>query len=366
MQPFINDANADRRLLAALADDLLQQRMQQSKSDPATPLRAEHMELAASRQDPFSIEICEPSELDRALRDSNLVPETGKVVRAALRQLRSLGLTRQLSRPPQRAALDALADTFQNFREVIDYVRRRAALAHLEPKGPLTLSPLLLVGPPGCGKTTFARALSAALEVTLLPVQLGHASAPFSLSGLDPQYSTGGPGVLFKLIALGSTPDPVVLLDEIDKVSFSDRDVLGALYTLLEPSTAKAFIDEGMRMPLNMAAVRWVATANSVDRMNEALLSRFVVFTIEPPSSAQIRSLARASYQRLRTTEPWGRHFDAELRSDVLERLAGLSCRDVERTLLDALGNAALAERSFISPSDLREPDRPHRRVGFI
>jgi ATP-dependent Lon protease len=227
--------------------------------------------------------------------------------------------------------------------------------------------PLVLEGPPGIGKTYFAERLGELFEVPVHRLGFGHATASFALGGLDAQYSTGGPGWLARTVGLSKHADPLIVLDEIDKCArASNSDPLTPLYSLWD-GTAEHFLDDGLRVPLNLSRVRWIATCNDASALPEALLSRCLVVPVAAPSSEQSIRIASRIYVRLLRSAPWGQAFLSVLPDAIAARLAGLSPRDIEKCLYQALGHAALAGRRVLVEEDLPLPDGPRRRkLGFL
>jgi ATP-dependent Lon protease len=123
---------------------------------------------------------------------------------------------------------------------------------------------------------------------------------------------------------LGPVPDPVVLLDEIEKAPRDSRyDPLGPLYSLWEPETACRFSDDGLRIPLNFSAIRWICTTNDASQLHPALRSRCELFRISAPSREQLISIARNAYAELRRLAPWGEHFEDVLPHELATPLGG-------------------------------------------
>lgn len=268
---------------------------------------------------------------------------------------------------PTDSVFTELELRFPNFAEPIRDMRRAGALARLGLGRPLTLSPMLLDGSPGIGKSRFASELAALLSVPMLSFSMAVSTASFSLGGLNSQYSSGGPGLLVRSVADLGVPDPVVVIDEIDKASLNGSyDPTAPLYELLESSTAARFIDEGLMMPLDLSGIRWVCTCNDAELIAEPLRSRLVHYQIPAPTAEQMRAIASTTYRDVIAAGALSSHFDPDLPEAVRDELVALVPRDLARVIRIALGAAALDQRSTLRLSDLpstRKAGRP--RIGF-
>lgn len=313
----------------------------------------------------FEVRLFDPVEVRRTLALFD-----GKEQRAArvfLSDLSQLPSVRTLRPPPSVSAVRDLGKRFPNFGAVVDLVETLTVLARAKPGSPLILPPLLLAGPPGVGKTAFAVALAETLVVEWSLLGMSHATAGFDLGGLDSGYGRGGPGLLTRQVALGQYPDRVVILDELDKTpTYSTSDPLGPLYELLEPSTARRFMDDGVKVAIDLSHIHWIGTANAVDQLDAALKSRFRIFHIDPPTAQQAEVITQAIYAALLDAHAWGFRFTPNLPPDVVQALAAYSPREVRAVLVVACGRAVKAGRSHLRLEDLDPPPRPPRRIGFV
>lgn len=260
--------------------------------------------------------------------------------------------------------LDALARSLPNFAQVIEEIRGYVALAQ-KTNRPLHIPPLLLLGPPGVGKSHFCRKLAGCLGVPHRWQAMDNAQGGEELAGSASFWSNSKTGLVFDTLAFGDHASPLILLDEIDKApragSRIGGDTLAALHTLLEPETAQHFKDASFPLPLNASHIIWVATANSDIGLDQVLLSRFSVHDIEQPTLEQARDIGESMvYAKLNEFELENEIFPTE---DFLDQLAYLTPRQQRQAIDRALGRAVLGKRQTLQVSDLEK--RPEKKTVF-
>jgi len=294
-----------------------------------------------------------------------LSPGANEALRTTYEKMIRVGGERFSVKPGRMPDFTGLQQELPNFADVLDDLRKQLALC-LETDDPLELSPMLLLGEPGIGKTHFAKRLSQLLGTGYGFVSMSSLTAGWVLSGASSQWKNSRTGKVFDTLVHGDYANPVLVVDEIDKASGeSHYDPLGALYSLLEHDTARAFTDEFAEVPLDCSDIVWIATANEASRIPEPILNRMNVYEIEPPDAEGARRIAQAIYREIRDSHRWGRRFPERLDTQVLDRLAGMAPREMRRALVGAFGNAKLDERSAIGPDDLLERSSRRGRIGF-
>lgn len=142
---------------------------------------------------------------------------------------------------------------------------------------------LLLLGLVGTGKTTMAYSIAQALGRKFGRIPMGGMGDALQLRGRARAYPDAEPGQIVKTLCRAQTMNPVILLDEIDRITDDARaDIMGVLVELLDPEQNSNFLDHYIDFPLNLSEVLFIATANNTGGVATAVLDRLE--TIEMPS----------------------------------------------------------------------------------
>jgi hypothetical protein len=156
------------------------------------------------------------------------------------------------------------------------------------------LRPTLFVGQPGCGKTALARALALeflGVEATVYGCASG---LDASFAGTSRQWGTGRACIPLQAIRRDLIANPLIVLDELEKSGGSSRNgkLADALLAFLERETSRVYHDPYVECAVDLSAVTYVATANSLDGVSDALRSRFRIIRIDMPSITDIAHIA--------------------------------------------------------------------------
>jgi len=134
---------------------------------------------------------------------------------------------------------------------------------------------LLLVGQAGTGKTTFAKSIAEAMDRPLVRIPFGGLGSARDLRGQSRLHLEAEPGQVIKSLIRAGVTNPIVLLDEVDRVTEENRgDVMGVLLELLDPEQNSAFLDYYVDFPVDLSKVLFVATCNNTTHIATAVLDR--------------------------------------------------------------------------------------------
>jgi|GEM_PF-1860379 len=209
---------------------------------------------------------------------------------------------------------------------------------------------LCLVGPPGVGKTSLVRSMAKAMNREFLQLKLGGVSREAMIRGFERTYRSSAPGVIIKEMSRISSINPVMLLDEMDKISphtHGDGDVASALLEVLDPSQNKEFQDHHLGIPYDLSQVFFVATANDVHKIPAPLRDRMEILFLEGYTRAQKFQILKDFLVEKKLQEPWLADRNIVIEDEVLlaiidEHLAEPGIRSLERTLQKLFREVAL------------------------
>jgi ATP-dependent Lon protease len=305
-----------------------------------------------------------PSDVERKL--AKLQSDEHDSLRSTYRRMLERGPQRFQVKPSGVPDMAGLYQSLPNFTEVLDDVKRHVALSQDCPDG-MELTPILLLGAPGIGKTHFAKKLADLLGTGMSLLPMSSMTAGWLLSVSSSQWRGAKPGKVFEALVDGEYANPVMVVDEIDKASGDAQyDPLGALYSLLEHDTAKSFTDEFAEVPVDASQVIWITTANDERSIPEPILNRMNVFEVAAPSLEAARQIARNLYQTIRGEHGWGAHFAPEPQDNVLDNLCDMPPREMRRALMTGFGNARLQRRDTLRVADLPRSGLKKGSMGFL
>jgi ATP-dependent Lon protease len=240
-------------------------------------------------------------EVDKLERTSDQSPETGWIrtwLDTVLEIPWGVESEDRIDIAEATSILDADHDGLEDVKDrilehlAVKKLQAERGLAPVDGRGSGAI--LALVGPPGVGKTSLGQSIATALGRKFVRVALGGIRDEAEIRGHRRTYVGAQPGRLVRALREAGTMNPVIVLDEVDKIGADYRgDPSSALLEVLDPAQNHTFRDHYLEVDLDLSRVMFVATANVVDTIPSALLDRMEVIRLDGYTETEKVAIAR-------------------------------------------------------------------------
>jgi ATP-dependent Lon protease len=260
-------------------------------------------------------------------------------------------------------AKEILDEDHYELKKVKDRILDYLSVLELKPdmKGPI----LCFVGPPGVGKTSLGRSIARALGRKFQRISLGGMHDEAEIRGHRRTYIGALPGQIIQSIRRAETNDPVIMLDEIDKLGRDFRgDPASALLETLDPEQNNTFRDNYLDVPFDLSKVLFICTANMLDPVPPPLLDRMELIPLQGYSEEEKVHIAKR-YLIPRQIKENGltaeqieipeqavrhivRHYTREAGVRKLEQVIGTVCRKQARRVVEGATEKLVVDREIL------------------
>jgi ATP-dependent Lon protease len=260
-------------------------------------------------------------------------------------------------------AREILDEDHYELKKVKDRILDYLSVLELKPdmKGPI----LCFVGPPGVGKTSLGRSIARALGRKFQRVSLGGMHDEAEIRGHRRTYIGALPGQIIQSIRRAETNDPVIMLDEVDKLGRDFRgDPASALLETLDPEQNNTFRDNYLDVPFDLSKVLFICTANMLDTVPPPLIDRMEIIPLQGYSEEEKVHIA-ARYLVPRQIKANGiteeqiefpesavrhivRHYTREAGVRKLEQVIGTVCRKEARRVVEGKTEKLIVDKDVL------------------
>ncbi len=253
---------------------------------------------------------------------------------------------------------------------ILDYI----SIRNLKEDG---YSPILCFsGAPGIGKTSLGKSIARALGRAYVRISLGGVKDEAEIRGHRRTYVGSMPGRFIQAIKKAGSKNPVIIIDELDKIGADFRgDPSAAMLEVLDPHQNKTFYDNYLGVPFDISKVIFIATANNIDMISEPLRDRMEIINLSGYTLEEKVEIAKRHLVRRALTETGLEGKGIEFSDDVLKELAlhytrEAGVRNLERVIKKLCSKAARAlveeRRSLVfMPENLEQHLGPKKIIDY-
>jgi ATP-dependent Lon protease len=300
-------------------------------------------------------------EADRELARLTKIPAASpehQVIRSYLELLLELPWTKASAAPLDLDRVrQVLEEDHYGIQDVKERIVEHLAVLKLNPdaKAPI----LCLVGPPGVGKTSLGQSIARALGRRFERISLGGIHDEAELRGHRRTYVGAMPGRIIQAIRRAGVKNPVLMLDEVDKMGRDFRgDPAAALLEVLDPAQNHTFTDHYVDLPFDLSQVFFITTANTLDPVTEPLLDRMEIIRLPGYSEHEKREIAKRYLWPRRLKEAGLREEQVPLADEMITEIICRYTREAGvRQLEQMLGR--LTRKIAVKLTDLSSDAKP-------
>jgi endopeptidase La len=268
---------------------------------------------------------------------------------------------------------EALSETHLGLQDVKDSVADHFAFQQLT--GKTTGSYMLFDGPPGTGKTSIAKAIAKATDRDFIPIALGGISDEAEIRGHRRTYLGSKPGRLLSSMQKIKSNNPIILLDELDKISSSNKgDPYSALLELLDPEQNSGFVDKYLELPYDFSKAFIICTSNDASSIPVPLRDRLSIIKFKNYSTEEkyviLTKYILPNYLESYNLETYDINFSNDLQSLIslknnlreIKRIVLRLLKYSARLILTGVTSIYLDEVTYY---DIYKKEKQIKRIGF-